>query len=137
MTPSQNGQIVRFHTPFPGENPDQLYIILEAFFDVEKPRALIKALGFGTSLAPTTTVLIEDLEIITFNIVEVTGKELKIKLDDGSTMAGIVRDVINPEAVLILQKIDNEIVSNIKVTVSDQNDRRLTGLMLPEFLYTY
>ena len=42
MKPTKNGQIVRFHTPLPDENPMQLYVLLEAIFDVERPRGKIK-----------------------------------------------------------------------------------------------
>jgi hypothetical protein len=71
MTPTQSGQIVRFHTPFPDEDSDQLYVILEYFSDVETPRAFIQALGSGMPLPPTTTVLAEDLELVEFNIEQV------------------------------------------------------------------
>jgi len=63
MKPSKPNQIVRFHSPLQDEDPNQLYLIVEIFFDVEKPRALIKAHNTGLTYPPTTTVLVEDLEI--------------------------------------------------------------------------
>lgn len=135
MIPTQNGQIVRFHTPFLDEDPEQLYVIMESFLDVEKPRALIKALGFGSTFAPTTTVLIEDLEVISFTKSELIGKELKIKLDGGFVVTGIGVEVINPEMVLLINEIGNEFVSNIMVIVSAQNGKQFTGLLVPDFLF--
>ncbi|MFZ1517541.1 MAG: hypothetical protein WAU11_02135 [Ignavibacteriaceae bacterium] len=67
MIPTQNGQIVRFHTPLPDEDPDQLFILLEYFSDVARPRAFIQALGSGMSIPPTTTVFAADLELVEFN----------------------------------------------------------------------
>jgi len=63
MKPNRQGQIVRFHSPLEDEDPSQLYVVIEIHFDVEKPRALIKALGTGLTYPPTSTVLVEDLEI--------------------------------------------------------------------------
>ncbi|MBP6237478.1 MAG: hypothetical protein KA536_15120 [Saprospiraceae bacterium] len=71
MTPTQSGQIVHFHTPFPDEDSDQLYVILEYFSDVETPRAFIQALVSGMTLPPTKTVLAEDLELVEFNTEQV------------------------------------------------------------------
>ena len=45
MVPNKIGQIVKYHTPFPSEDPNQLYVVLEIFLDVERPRALIKELN--------------------------------------------------------------------------------------------
>jgi hypothetical protein len=63
MKPNKPNQIVRFHSPLVDEDPNQLYVVVEIFFDVEKPRCIIKALGTGLTYPPTTTVLVEDLEI--------------------------------------------------------------------------
>lgn len=63
MKPSKPNQLVRFSSPLEDEDPSQLYIIMEIFFDVDKPRAIIKALNTGLTYPPSTTVLVEDLEI--------------------------------------------------------------------------
>lgn len=63
MKPNRQGQTVRFHTPLVDEDPSQLYVVVEIYFDVDKPRAIIKALGTGLTYPPTSTVLISDLEI--------------------------------------------------------------------------
>lgn len=63
MRPFKPGQIVKFHTPYPEEDPDQLYVVSEIFFDVDQPRAHIKAIITGLPFPPTNVVLVEDLII--------------------------------------------------------------------------
>ena len=38
MKPNKQGQIVKFHTPLEGENPEQLYVVLEVIEDDSRPR---------------------------------------------------------------------------------------------------
>jgi hypothetical protein len=39
MTPNKSGQIAKFHAPLVGENPEQLYDVLEVIEDDDRPRA--------------------------------------------------------------------------------------------------
>lgn len=63
MKPNKSGQIVKFHTPLQNEDPSQLYVVIEIFFDVEKPRCIIKALETGLTYPPTSIFFVDDLEI--------------------------------------------------------------------------
>ena len=63
MRPNKPGQVAKFHTPLPDENPNQLYVVLEIKEDVERPRADIKALNTGLSFPPTNKVLFDELEV--------------------------------------------------------------------------
>jgi hypothetical protein len=38
MRPNKKGQIAKFHTPLPDENPEQLYVVLELVEDDDRPR---------------------------------------------------------------------------------------------------
>ena len=58
---------MKFHTPFPDEDPNQLYVVLELINDVERPRAHIKALAPEDYLNPINVVLAEDLRLISIN----------------------------------------------------------------------
>ena len=58
------GNIVKFHTPLPEENPNQLYVVLEVIADDERPRADIQALNTGLSFPPINTVRLGDLEVV-------------------------------------------------------------------------
>lgn len=74
MRPNKSGQIARFHTPYPQEDPNQLYIVLDAFEDTERPRAHIKALFSGMGkFTPINTVLLDDLELVDMNTSDLIG----------------------------------------------------------------
>lgn len=74
MRPTKSGQIARYHTPYPTEDPNQLYIVLDAFEDVERPRAHIKALFSGMGrFTPINTVLLDDLEVVEMDISDLIG----------------------------------------------------------------
>lgn len=52
MRPNKIGQIAKFHSPPPNENPNQLCILLEITEDAERPRADIKSLNTSLSCLP-------------------------------------------------------------------------------------
>lgn len=64
MRPNKQGQIVKFHSSLPGEDPDQLSVVMEVIKDTERPRADIKALNTGFPYPPINTVLLEELEVV-------------------------------------------------------------------------
>ncbi|WP_370001027.1 hypothetical protein [Winogradskyella sp.] len=63
MRPTRRGQVVKFHTPYEDEDPDQLYVILEYIEDGKKSRAKIMASNPESSFKSVSTVLVEDLEV--------------------------------------------------------------------------
>ncbi|MAZ73525.1 MAG: hypothetical protein CMC70_10305 [Flavobacteriaceae bacterium] len=66
MTKFKKGQIVKFHTPFPEEDPQARYIILEVTEykeDRKMSRALVKSIGTKIHFVPTHVYLLDDLEI--------------------------------------------------------------------------
>jgi len=64
MRPNIIGQVAKFHTPLPDEDPNQLYVVTEIIGDVERPKAFIKALNTGLPFPPINTVLLNDLEVV-------------------------------------------------------------------------
>ena len=56
MQPTMRGQIVKFHTPYEDENPEQLYVVLEFIEDGERSKAKILALNTGLSFASISLV---------------------------------------------------------------------------------
>jgi hypothetical protein len=64
MRPNKIGQLAKFRTPLPDENPNQLYVVLEIIEDDERPRANIEALNTGLSFPPINTVNLDDLEVV-------------------------------------------------------------------------
>ena len=63
MTNFKRGQIVNFHTPFPEEDPDARYLIIEVRKDKKRSRALVQSIGTKLHFASTHVYLLEDLEI--------------------------------------------------------------------------
>ena len=64
MKPTKAGEIVRFHTPFEDEDPNNIYVIIEIHLDVNTPRCKIKALDTGLKFPPINVVKVDDLETI-------------------------------------------------------------------------
>ncbi len=84
MRPNKPGQVAKFHTPLPDENPNQLYVVLEIKEDVERPRADIKALNTGLSFPPINAVLLDDLEVVEVDTSGLVGHEVTINKADYS-----------------------------------------------------
>lgn len=63
MKPIKRGQIVKLHTPYEDEDPNQLYLVLEFMEDGDRSRARIETLNTGFSFPWTTIVYAKDLEI--------------------------------------------------------------------------
>lgn len=55
------GQKVKFHTPFPDEDPEQKYIVLQVKEGAKDTRVDISPLNFGMEFPPIYTVKSEDL----------------------------------------------------------------------------
>lgn len=63
MKPNRRGQVVKFHTPYHDEDPEQLYILLEYIEDGSRSRAKIQAVNTGLSFNSVNIVLVDDLEV--------------------------------------------------------------------------
>jgi len=119
--PSQVGQIVRFHTPYPDEDPEQLYVVMEIFIydDELKPKADIKALNTGWSFPPVSTVFLEDLEIAEVDTTDLIGYKVAVKKEDNSIISGRVVEVEKSKQIVDLFKIENRVESNVWMTIKD------------------
>ncbi len=93
MRPVKTGQIVKFHTPFSDEDTDQLYVVLELYDDVERPRAHIQTLNTGFPFPLISTVLVEDIEVAEVDVSGLTGHKAIINTSDNSTVTGTVVNV--------------------------------------------
>jgi hypothetical protein len=78
MRPNKIGQVAKFHTPLPDENPDQLYVVLEIKEDLERQSADIKALNTGLSFRPTTDLEGHQVNINKADYSQATGKVVKV-----------------------------------------------------------
>lgn len=129
MKPTKAGQIARFHTPFPDENPNQLYVVLEVFEDVERPRAEIKALNTGLNFPSVNTVLLKDLEVVAVSTEDLLGHTVTINKSDHSQVDGSVIKVSEKKIMLDLTKGDKGVETNVWITVLDKNGTEQSGTL--------
>jgi hypothetical protein len=129
MRPNKPGQVAKFHTPLPDENPNQLYVVLEIKEDVERPRADIKALNTGLSFPPINTVLLDDLEVVEVDTADLVGHEVTINKADYSQATGKVVKVSEQKIMLDLTKGVKGVETNVWLTIKDENGKEHTGTL--------
>lgn len=129
MRPNKNGQVAKFHTPLPDENPDQLYVVLEIKEDDERPRADIKALNTGLSFPPINTVLLDDLEVVEVDTTDLVGHQVTINKADYSQATGKVVKVSEQKIMLDLTKGVKGVETNVWLTIEDESGKEHTGTL--------
>ena len=129
MRPDKKGQIARFHTPLEGENPEQLYVVLEVIEDDERPRADIQALNTGLSFVPVNTVQLHDLEVVEVDTQDLIGHKVTINKSDYSQIEGRVINVSEQKIMLDLSKGVNGVESNVWLTIVDKQGVEHTGTL--------
>ncbi len=127
MRPNKNGQIAKFHTPLPDEDPNQLYIVLEVKEDEERPRADIQALNTGLSFVPINTVILNDLEVVEVDTHDLIGHRVTIKKSDYSQVQGKVISVNEQKIMLDLSKGVKGVETNVWLTIVDKEGKEHTG----------
>ena len=129
MRPNKNGQVAKFHTPLPDENPDQLYVVLEIKENDERPRADIKALNTGLSFPPINTVLLDDLEVVEVDTADLVGHQVTINKADYSQATGKVIKVSEQKIMLDLTKGVKGVETNVWLTIVDESGKEHTGTL--------
>lgn len=130
MKPNKPGQLAKFHTPLPDEDPDQLYVIMEIKEDPESPRADIKAFNKGLTYPPINTVLLDDLEIVEVDTADLVGHTVTINKADYSQATGKVKKVSEQKIMLDLSKGVSGVETNVWLTIEDENGKEHTGTLL-------
>lgn len=90
MKSISKGNIVKFHSPLPDENPNQLFVVLEVIAEDERPRADIQALNTGLSFPPINKVRLGDLEVVEVDTNDLIGHKVTINKSDYSQVEGRV-----------------------------------------------
>lgn len=129
MRPNKIGQVAKFHTPLPDENPNQLYVVLEIIEDDERPRADIKALNTGLSFPPINTVKLDDLEVVEVDTADLVGHNVTINKADYSQATGKVVKVSEQKIMLDLTKGVKGVETNVYLTIEDENGKEHTGIL--------
>ena len=129
MKPNKIGQVAKFHTPLPDENPNQLYVVLEIIEDDERPRADIKALNTGLSFPPINTVKLDNLEVVEVDTADLVGHNVTINKADYSQATGKVVKVSEQKIMLDLIKGVKGVETNVYLTIEDENGKEHTGTL--------
>ena len=129
MRPNKIGQVAKFHTPLPDENPNQLYVVLEIIEDDERPRADIKALNTGLSFPPINTVKLNDLVVVEVDTADLVGHNVTINKADYSQATGKVVKVSEQKIMLDLTKGVKGVETNVYLTIEDENGKEHTGTL--------
>ncbi len=129
MKPNKIGQVAKFHTPLPDENPDQLYVVLEIIEDDERPRADIKALNTGLSFPPINTVKLDDLTVVEVYTADLVDHNVTIKKADYSQATGKVVKVSEQKIMLDLTKGVKGVETNVWLTINDENRKEHIGTL--------
>jgi flagellar biosynthesis/type III secretory pathway ATPase len=127
MRPDKKGQIAKFHTALEGENPEQLYVVLEVIEDDERPRADIQALNTGLSFVPINTVSLDDLEVVEVSTQDLIGHVVTINKSDYSQVKGKVVNVSEQKVMLDLTKGVKGVETNVWLTVVDKQGKEHIG----------
>lgn len=129
MTPNKIGQVVKFHTPLPEENPNQLYVVLEIHFDVEKPRAKLKELNGGLPFPSVCVVLVDDLEVAEVNTADLLGHNVNIHNVDKTLASGKVVKVSEKRIQLDMKKGQSGVETNVWLTIEDEKGKEHVGTL--------
>jgi hypothetical protein len=129
MRPNKTGQIAKFHTPLPDENPNQIYVVLEIIEDDIRPKADIQALNTGLPFPPVNTVSLNDLEVVQVESSDLVGHHVTINKTDYSQVAGKVISVRDQKISLNLTKGITGVETNVWITIQDENGIEHTGTL--------
>ena len=129
MKPNKKGQVAKFHTTLPDEDPNQLYVVTEIITDVERPRAYIKALNTGLSFPIINTVFLDDLEVVDVDTADLIGNQVTINKTDFSQVTGKVVKVNEQKILLDLTKSVNGVETNVWLTIEDETGKEHVGTL--------
>jgi hypothetical protein len=129
MRPSKIGQVTKFQTPLPDENPNQLYVVLEIIEEYERPRADVKALKTGLSFPPINTVSLNDLEVVEVETADLVGHQVTINKANYAQATGKVLKVSEQKIMLDLTKGVKGDETNVWLTIEDESGREHTGTL--------
>jgi hypothetical protein len=129
MKTLKKGQIAKFHTPLEGENPSQLYVILEVIDEGDRPRADIQALNTGLTFPPINTVRLSDLEVVEVNTQDLIGHYVTINKSDNSQVEGKVISVREQKIDLDLSKEIDGVKTNVYLTIIDNQGKEHIGML--------
>ena len=129
MKPTSPGQIVKYHTPFPDEDPDQLYVVLE-ILKGDRIDAKIRALNTGMPLAPVFVTDINDLMVVHISTEELISHTVYVLKPDGTILHGIVTNTDKNKIDPVMEITQQGVLTDIILTITTDNGSTHTGRLL-------
>ena len=131
MLPNKAGQVVRFHTPFPDEDPNMIYNLL--YLDEEdypNRSAKIRPIFSKLTIPPINRVLLEDLEVVELDLKDLMMHKVTVIKEDCSEAIGRVvklhQEKIIPQLTV---KEGKGVMTNALITVKDFDGQEHTGFL--------
>lgn len=121
MRPNKPGQVAKFHTPLPDENPSRLYVVLDIIELDTRPGADIKALDTGLSFPPINTVSLYDLEVVEVETADIIRHKVSINKADYLQITGKVIKVSIQKITPDLTKLVKGLETSVWLTIKDEN----------------
>lgn len=130
MKANKEGQIVKFHSPLPDENPNQLYVVLEVIDDGKRSRAEIQALNTGLSFPPINKVMLNDLEVVEVETNDLIGHKVTLNKSDCTQVEGRVIKANEKKVELNLTNGLKGVETNVWLTIIDTNGSEHQGTLV-------
>lgn len=130
MTPTKQGQIVKFKKPLQDEDSNQLYVITEVFLDKEFPLATIKALGTGLSFPPVSKVKLEDITVEEVATGDLLGTLVSVLNEESQQFQGKVISAKDEKILLDMEEKNGVVFTNVWLTVADTDGNQHSGNLL-------
>lgn len=133
MLPSKAGQIVRFHTPYPDEDPDMIYHLLDFddSDDFPTPPAEIQPVFSKFPFVPISRVSLEELEVVEFDLRDLLNYPVTVIKEDKKEVSGIVVKLHQDKIVPVLQvRRGKGVETNVKLNIKDGEGCIHTGILL-------
>jgi len=129
MRPNKIGQVAKFHTPYPDEEPNQLFVMLEVIEDTLMPRAKIRAIFADSVWESIRSVQLADLESVELGTDDLIGLYVTINKEDLRQVKRRVISVKQKKIMLDLTKRNKGVETNVWMTILDQNRLEHTGTL--------
>ena len=131
MLPNKAGQVVRFHTPIPDEDPNMIYNLL--YLDEEdypNRMADIRAIIPGQTFLPINKVKFEDLEVVELDLNDLMQHKVTVIKEDNTEAIGRVVKLHQEKLIPQLTvKEGKGVMTNALITVKDFDGQEHTGFL--------
>lgn len=131
MLPNKAGQVVKFHTPFPDEDPNMMYNLLyldEAHYP--NRRADIRPIFSSLTIPPINRVQLSDLEVVELDLNDLMMHKVTVIKEDNTEAIGRIVKLHQEKIIAELTvKEGKGVMTNALITVKDFDGQEHTGFL--------